>query len=906
LRSYQLLNRGKSYFRALLWGVGVLGYLSGSETSGKIIKNYEENIWPILESKCFKCHDEDVQKGDLRLDTYETYEDMVKDFHIWERVVEQVESEEMPPKKPFLEVSEETELLNWSKSMLDSIDWTHIKSPGYVVMSRLSNEEYNNTIRDLFGLDLQLANELGKDSQGMSGFDHDREGLSLSQTQIEKYLTLSNKVVAAFFKLDEKPEKWHYEAEEMLMTESRSAITKKDDFEGYILNRGQMTLYDTLSISTGGYYKFKVRAQSSNKKLGSGFTMRLDNEEKLTTNVQAGPPSVIESAILLNAGEHQMTFNILDGLGTDNLVPPKSVSQKSRAISNTIKLKLNKENVLGHEYEKELNKLYSLMEAHKHSQVFLEELDVTIYFADYKRRERTHSTRFKDIKKLIESLSKKMKLDRDVFINFVCPDFLAFEKRLVEKAPLMKEKKKLMGDYTSKSIGIDWISIEGPFLPEGMTRNSLLVDVANQKNLKPKVIKQKLKQFMTKAFRRPVLNHELNQYFTFYNQQKVKLGNSKSAIQQTIRGILTSPYFLMHHEREVVAKANQGDKDIPLSGYQLISRLSYFLWKSLPDQKLFELAASNEILNQAVLKSEVKRMLADPKAKTFISSFAEQWLGYGELGRQQMPDKKRFRNFSQTTVSDMREETSRFIWHIFKNDQPIRELITSEVSILNERLAEHYGIEEFKGKGFKLASLKGSGRSGILGMGSVLTATSSPLRTSPVNRGMWVLESVLGDHLPEPPADVEPLPENAGEEGGKSLREILSKHRENLACAKCHDKIDPIGFGLENFDAIGKFREEIAGIKIDNSGELSNNIKFNGLLGLRDYIVEHRLDDFNENFIKKLLSFALGRQLEHYDQATIKSLIEKNKQNKGHALQLLEEVVLSYPFLYMREKGSSI
>jgi hypothetical protein len=291
-------------------------------------------------------------------------------------------------------------------------------------------------------------------------------------------------------------------------------------------------------------------------------------------------------------------------------------------------------------------------------------------------------------------------------------------------------------------------------------------------------------------------------------------------------------------------------------------------------------------------------MLQDPRSDGAMETFLGQWLGFESLGESVQPDPKAFPEFTPALNKAMKEEAYLAFDALLKGQGSLLALLDSKESFLNEVLAKHYGIDGVSGNEMRKVELNDSNRGGLLGMGSVLTATSSPMRTSPVNRGKWVLETLLGNRIPEPPADAGILPENAGQIEGKTLREEFEMHRNNPSCMDCHEKIDPIGFGLENFDAIGRFRTTENGQPIDTSGVMPGGVSFKGSAELKGYILNERRDQFARNISERMLAFALGRELKHFDEAAIIKIIDALEKDDYSGKTLIEEVVLSYPFRY--------
>jgi hypothetical protein len=331
-----------------------------------------------------------------------------------------------------------------------------------------------------------------------------------------------------------------------------------------------------------------------------------------------------------------------------------------------------------------------------------------------------------------------------------------------------------------------------------------------------------------------------------------------------------------------------------LDDHQLASRLSYFLWMSLPDDELRTLADAGKLRDDATLRAQVKRMIADPRSRAFTSTFLGQWLGFAGLGTEHVPDARKFRDFTPALADVMKLEPVLVFENLLRNGGSLTRLLDSRETFANDALATLYGLD-VTGEAMQPVKFTDDKRAGLLGMAAVLTASSTPNRTSPVIRGKWVLETLLGRKLAEPPADAGQLDDKAGERG-KTLREELAAHRRNESCASCHDKIDPIGFGLENFDAIGRFRDKEANKPVDASGTLPGGIEINGPAELRNAIQKHHSDEFIRNVTQRLTAFALGRALKPQDEGLIRQLLATLKQNDHRADVLIDSIVLSEAF----------
>ncbi|GAB4464352.1 MAG: DUF1592 domain-containing protein [Armatimonadaceae bacterium] len=400
--------------------------------------------------------------------------------------------------------------------------------------------------------------------------------------------------------------------------------------------------------------------------------------------------------------------------------------------------------------------------------------------------------------------------------------------------------------------------------------------------------------FLPRAFRRPVTASEIDR-MTGLAARVRKLGGSfEKSLQAVVQATLVSPNFLFMVEPNPVA----GQKQRPLNDYELATRLSYFLWSSMPDERLMTLASQGKLKDSKVLTAEAKRMMKDPKAKALADNFAGQWLNLRKIAVVS-PDPKTFPAFDDKLRSAMRTETEMFFDYVVKQDRPILEFLDSDYTFLNETLAKHYGNDSIKGDQFVKVALKGNQRGGLVTQASILTLTSNPTRTSPVKRGKWVMENILGTPPPPAPPNVPELPDDKADKGPLTgtLRQRLEQHRANPACASCHRAMDGIGFGLENFDAIGAWRMMDGEAKVDSSATMPDGKSFSGPSGLQNYLLGQK-GQFTKALTEKLLTFALGRGIEPYDRCNIDDMAKFVANNNYKFSSVVEAVVISEPFRF--------
>lgn len=464
-----------------------------------------------------------------------------------------------------------------------------------------------------------------------------------------------------------------------------------------------------------------------------------------------------------------------------------------------------------------------------------------------------------------------------------------------------------VNDYYNEEAGEDRnlyvraISVEGPLGPPTelpRAHRELIGIVPSDSVAVDEAARANLRNLLDRAFRRPASEDELRQYAGLAAMAVERGESFEHAMQITLQALLVSPHFLFRVETDKRDQTDDGRQ--ALNDYELASRLSYFLWSSMPDDELFRLAEQGTLHEEAVLDQQVRRMMADPKSYALIENFGGQWLNLRRLATEDVaPDPEKFPEFDDALRRDIWHETELFLASIVREDRPLTELLTARYTFLNGRVAKLYGIEGVDGEEFRRVDLTDGRRAGLLTHASILTLTSYPTRTSPVKRGQWVLENLLGDKPPDPPPLVPGLEETQEANPNLSLRQQLEIHRADPTCASCHKLMDDIGFGLENFDAIGRWREEDGGTPLDTSGTLPTGESFSGPIELIA-ILSGRDREFAACMAEKLLTYALGRGLEYYDRCAIDQIVEDCESSGFRFSSLLTAIVRSEPFRMRR------
>jgi hypothetical protein len=865
-------------------------------------------INPLLKKHCLDCHNADKRKGDLDLTHFGSPENVVQEFKLWQTMLQQILDEEMPPKKPLPSSAEREELVAFLRKGVESVDWSQQKGIEHVTLPRLTKSEYNHTLRDLLGIDFEPGELLLDDSPGLSGFTNDRDALFISPALAEQLFDAADYALQTVLNLSRKPFSRHFEAENMLMTERGS---KPEELPGggvgySLAGAGQRTLYDEVIVPADGWYRMTVKHVGRGG--GSGMRLRIDNEPRALFLCVDDKPRQHTIELLLRVGTHQMTWNI-DNTALRAATPlpvrktkrsakgdyPVFDQKKAAPLVKTAAEQNAPRLPAPANASDEVKKFTDLLNRNfQNMQMRIEYLRAvspagnpsdlrSFYNLLPERTEGMVAAKFQLAKAMqvtvseIEHMIEAANVEKLASNCLVVGDSLAVLDIPFDPASLIgsAEAQKATKPSRTGAPGIDWIRLEGPVSPIGSQMRTIFKEDAQES----------LAAFLPRAFRRPLRGGELERHLQLYHEAQTRGESHEQALKFALAAALTSPNFLFRDELSAGK----------LNDHQLASRLSYFLWMSMPDDELRALADAGKLHEDTTLRAQTKRMLADPKSRSFTSTFLGQWLGFAGLGTEHVPDSKKFRAFTPALADAMKLEPVLVFENLLHTGGSLTRLLDSRETFANADLAALYDFDGITGDTMQPVKFTHDKRAGLLGMAAVLTASSTPNRTSPVIRGKWVLETLLGRKLAEPPADAGQLDDKAGDRG-KTLREELAAHRRNEICASCYVKIDSIGFGLENFDAIGRFRGEEAGKPVDASGILPGGIRINGPAELRTAIQQPHADEFIRNVTQRLTAFALSRALKPQDEGLIRSPLADLKTKNHRADALVLAIVLSEAF----------
>ena len=818
------------------------------------------SLQPFVSRNCYTCHSAQAKTGGLDLESaVSRSSSILEDRAIWENVLTKLRSGQMPPEgTPRPDEKELEAAIRKLEAALLVTGASANADPGHVTPHRLNRTEYNNTVRDLLGVDTHPADDFPQDDS-VYGFDNIADSLTISPLLMEKYMAAAEMIAdTAVFGPDLKPAPVRIDVAipRRMETTNSVQITTPAYYS--------MSNYDMTGLSQPGSYhlsyQIPVTAEYVFKITGAGnrpggseptkVEFWVDGKIAQTYDVAnvglsgfERRPDFWEARLKLSAGTHEFVVAFpkqFDGLpakyGGPN--PSKLPEPPGRGFGPPIA-------------------------------------------------------------NASDTPSGNASPDPQAAAGAGRGGQAADNRPgKIEERRIAAERARQQAEHpTWNGLSVNEFDIVGPYnytrVPSPESKQKIFTCDDSNKASQPACLQKIVSELAARAFRRPLAASEAGPFVTIAESAQRRSGSFEHGVSVALRAILVSPDFLFRIEKG----GTSGSAPHRISSYELASRLSYFLWSSMPDAELTKHAADGSLSQPDVLRAEVKRMLSDPKSSALADNFADEWLEVRRL-ESITPDRDRFPDFDDYLRDSMKQETHLFIQNLLHNDGSILDIIDGQYTFLNERLAAHYGIPGVKGTEFRKVDLGGTGRSGVLTQGSVLTVSSYATRTSVVLRGKWVLDNFLNAPPPPPPPNVPGL--DASHIGtSASLRQVMEEHRANPVCASCHTRMDPLGFSLENYDAVGSWRNQDGKVPVDSSGVLPDGRTFQGADGLKA-ILRSDKDAFANGLTSKLLTYGLGRGLESYDRPVISQIVQSLPANGYRFSSLVLEIVNSFPFQMQR------
>jgi len=798
------------------------------------------DLKPFIKAHCVRCHGEEKQKGGRRFDSLSSDFTSTEAFEMWQEILDAINLGDMPPEdEPQASVAEVKSFVAGLTDRLAAAHELH-SADDKPRFRRLNRYEYLNTIRDLCGVNIESFDPTTSfpSDERVHGFENIGEELVISDYLFGRYLE------AASITIDKA-------ARASDAIEPLNLVFSPDDMCD---RRYQFRPQIMFQVNPTGRYVDVGHGDQKSDRLHSQRFRGVPADGYYKIRVEAagvGRVHPYDPGLLGIDPDEPIKMEVLvSSLAVGGRL---SGNPTDRSVA-IVPLKDNESEV--YEFRVWMDKGYS------------------------------PALRYINGPQPIKS--RLMKL----MPKYHAENLPSNYRSGTDRQPAERMDRYMSDVYQGPRMRVYRMQLEGPEpVPlEQSGRYALLDAQADSDSIDPEPA---IERFLGRAFRRPPLETEVNRYLDYTSARLERDESTEAALLTTFKAILCSPNFLYIE----TPPDESGSRSHP---YRLASRLSYFLWSSMPDEELLGAAARGDLNDPGVLAAQVGRMLKDTKARAFTEHFTDSWLRLNDLGSMP-PDNVKFKVYYERLLQPlMKEETRLFFEHVLKNNLSIERFIDADFTYLNRYLADHYGVPGIEGDAFqKVALPPGSARGGVFGHASVLTVTSNGVETSPVRRGIWVLENILGTPPAPPPPDVEPLEPDI--RGATTIREQLVKHRKVQTCAECHRKIDPLGFAFENFDPIGGYREEYRGDNgkpthvIDTAGRLATGEAFNDLDELKGLLLQ-RKDQFAKCLTEKMLTYALGRELDFQDRPQV-DMITYSLAERGYGLSdLVELIVLSEVF----------
>jgi len=939
-------------------------------------KRFASTVRPFVDRYCVSCHGAKKKQAELDLSKDASMAAVVKNIGVWEEMHDRLRAQEMPPSRAELQPTpkERVAVIQWIRDLRDFEAERTAGDPGIVLARRLSNAEYDYTIRDLTGVDIRPTREFPVDPANQAGFDNTGESLTMSPALLKKYLASARHVAEhAVF----RPSGFNFGPHPMVTETDRDKYCVQRIIDFY---KAHEVDYADYFLAAWKYHHRAKLARSDDTIADFAFENKL-SERYLAMVVKAldapdavGPLAALKSKIAANTYDRAEARELVLRLRKQLKVDVKKIGVNGMSQgAQPIVLWRNEQFASKHrkyegdpladmkkladqlkESEANLKKYFAIQDAdmarkslEQFCDVFPAAFVITDrgpYFAPNQADKGRPLTAgfhlmqgyFRDDQPLCEMiLDAKQKRELDALwdeLNFMTlaplrqyADFIFFERaepprfmfeaefdfaRSEDKDCTSQAKMdKLVKLYLAKAIkrGAKAEAVEAI---ESYFKNmsATIRKVERDRLAAEPTHLDALVRFAEKAYRRPLTKAEADDLRAFYRELRKKDDpGHEEALRDCITSVLVSPHFCFRFTRRAEPRKGSGDID-PLSDYELASRLSYFLWSSMPDAELLDHAAKGDLHKKDVLLAQTRRMLRDRKVRGLATEFGGNWLDFRRFEEHNAVDRERFPSFTNELRSAMFEEPVRYVMDVAQRDRSVHDLIYGKDTFVNPALAKHYGMSmPALAKGERLnewvhvADADKYGRGGLLPMAVFMTKNAPGLRTSPVKRGYWVVRRILGETIPPPPPTVPELPKDEAKLGELTLPQVLARHRADVACAGCHKRFDAVGVVFEAFGPIGERRtKDLGGRPVQLTAEFPDGESRTGMAGLRAYLKDRRQDDFVDNLCKKLLSYGLGRTLQLSDRKTLAAMKSKLANDEYRLGSIIESIVTSPQFLNKR------
>lgn len=836
------------------------------------LEEFKMTIEPILKKACVDCHGSEDPQGNIRIDTLDPNLHTGGDLDWWNEIFAVISKEEMPPPDSS-EISDEerAKIVEWLSHELQAASLTRRNSAVHSSFRRLTRYEYNHALQDLLGLPWDFAKDLPPEANSEDGFQNSSEHLHMSVTQFETYYRSAHAALTRAIHLGPKPESLYWG---ISMTDVSKLEWPKQDAEEEKLRQDLKDTPDKLEEAlkelenrfqqphSRSYFRdlFNGRTAIANWDYGEAKYANLPHKSL------PKQPEEFDHIAILPAGQW---LNIELGDKLPDHGPMRVRVRASRVDSK----KDNPPSLRLYFGWQASNEGRALLPASQHDL----EIDAT-----------------NDAPKYYEW---------EIELGEIYPRNSVRGDSPMGAIPSPSEYIRLVNSSASTNdIQIDYVEVQSPAFDQWPPRSHTDIFPSRPENeLELDYATRVFSRFMNRAWRRPVSSEELAQKIKRYSEIRPDCENMESAALEILASVIASPHFLyVAPDRSVESHPSETKTELDarelIPNHELATRLALFLWSSIPDEELLQTASDGSLGNLDVLKAQVARMLADPKANRFAEHFVTQWLNIELLDflnlQQNVP------GFDPLLKDAMRQEPVELFREILRSNASVLDFLHNDYTVANERLARHYGIDGIYGNHFRRISLNPSDvrRGGLLTQAGLLTMNSDYPDSHPLKRGKWVLESLLNDPPPPPPPAVPQIDLANPEIAKMTLKERIEDHRNHAACMSCHMKIDPWGIAFENYDAIGRWRDQVNGKPVDASSKLYNEQILDGIAGLKMFLLENRQDQFVRAMVHKLSTYALGRPLKFADRADVERITAQVRLQGDGLKTMVTEIVCSELF----------
>lgn len=838
----------------------------GSETPLPKLAAFRREIEPILEETCVKCHGPKKQKGDFRIDTLDPDLLHGDDVDWWLDIVELISNSEMPPEDE-VEMADDdrSKVIEWLSSEIQVASQVRRSEQGHSSFRRMTRYEYNYALQDLLGLPFDFAKDLPPETYSEDGFQNSSEMLQMSVMQLEYYRELNRKALLKATVRGDRPKPIYYGITMEQGARQMKALYDADVEKAKKSSNGNPKKLEAGLKKAAARHAFNpnnthFKNLNTNEGIKASFRYKDAKQSYKPSRTRPNRPPVSSEVLVIPPNKEQI-IDLSDTLPDEGILRVRARASRTSTKENRFpSLRL----AFGHQPS---NNSKTSERVSDRDRAIQASSDAPQFYQWDIPLSEIHRNSYRGVTELGETPNPT--------------EYLVFQN-------VTQSQSK----HSKADIQIDYLEITTPYYeqwpPESHAR--IFIDSENRAD-ETAYAREVLANFMPRAWRRAVTASEVDQKLALFTKLRPVCDDAQEAMIEVLATVLASPKFLYLVQED---PASEGVE--PLSDYELATRLSMFLWSSVPDQELHELAATGKLNHPKTLIHQTQRMLNDPRSQRFSKHFTRQWLGMQLLDYLNV-DEETYPLFDSELKEAMQEEPIAFFEEVLHANRSVMDFLHADYVMVNERLAKHYGLSEIYGNHFQKAPLNSKHqRGGLMTQAGLLAMNSDGTDSHPLKRGIWMLERLLNDPPPPPPPAVPEIDLTDPEIAKLTLKERIENHRNDAACMSCHVRIDPWGIAFENFDAVGAWRDEIDDTPVDASSILFNKQELHGMDGLKRFLLANRQDQFARSIVHKLATYALGRPLTFSDRSGIDELTVNLRNKEDRLGDLVSLIVTSELF----------